>query len=78
MGFGSCTQQSYVKEPPLISLLKCKRTVDIEEMMVGVLDVQISLVFFYHFITSTVWQNGGDRQHAEPRLCSKVHLGLLF
>lgn len=32
-----------------------------------------SLFFFF-----TVWQNGGDRQHAEPRLCSQVHLGLLF
>lgn len=77
MGFGSCTQQSYVKEPPLISLLKCKRTVDIEMMMVGVLDVQISL-FFFTILLLLVWQNGGDRQHAEPRLCSKVHLGLLF
>lgn len=76
MGFDSCTQHLYVKEPPLISPLKCKRRVEIEETMVGVLDVQFSL--FSYLISSTVWQNRGDRQHSEPRLCSKVHLGLLF
>lgn len=53
MGFGSCTQHLYVKEPPLISPLKCKKkkkkSRELEEPMVGVVDVWISLfstVFF--------------------------------
>lgn len=39
---------------------------------------------FFPLLTSiclffcAVWPNRGDRQHPEPRLCQKVHLGLLF
>lgn len=35
-------------------------------------------LFSPHLSPSTVWQNRGDRQYPQPRLCAKVHLGLLF
>lgn len=78
MGFGSCTQHLYVKEPPLISPLKCNKKKSRTRGDDGRRCGCVNFTLFYHLLSSTVWQNGGDRQHPEPRLCAKVHLGLLF
>lgn len=60
--------------------IKCEQTAAIPSFVYwtvfGCLDFLSS--FFSPVNLLPVWQNGGDRQHPKPWLCSKVHPGLLF
>lgn len=53
---------AFVRErTPINNPLKCHRMVELEGVIAGGVDFTD-----FSYLSSTVWQNGGDRQHPEP------------